>query len=274
MSFIFRRVVSVCCASDYKVWKLTSRYLLKYVEAYEYLLIVPDNEVSFFFGITPPIWNIRGESEFCYGYSKAVIAKRLHGENVGRAGWYLQQFLKMNAILDPALKDDDYVLVWDADTVPLRKLSFVKDTNTTTLMFYSGDEFNKPYFSTLKQVFGIERIGDFSFIAQCIPAKVTWVREMVSPLSDYVDAILSTLSGGSPSEFSEYETIGSFCFSHYKSDVMLNHRPWCRMCGGLIGISRFEYVNKLILYIYSIFYDYVAFEKWQSSIWSRWRIRK
>ena len=271
MSFIFRRVVSVCCASDYKAWKLTSHYLPKYVDSLEYLLIVPDNEVSFFCDITPTIWAIRGEREFFYDYSKHAIDKRMSGENVGRAGWYLQQFLKINAIVDPVLSDDDYVLIWDADTVPLKKLMFVNDANSPKLMFYSGSEFHKPYFLTLKKIFGIERVGNFSFIAQCLPTKVAWVREMLSPLSDYVDSVLSALPGESFSEFSEYESIGSFCFSRYKSDVMLNYRHWCRWCGGVFGISQFAIVNRVILSIYSIFYDYVAFEKSQISIWKRWR---
>jgi hypothetical protein len=276
MNFIFRRVVSVCCVIDYKVWKLTSYYLPKYIDSIEYLLIVPDNEVSFFVSITPSVWTVRGEGEFCYDYSKSNIDTRMEAANIGRAGWYLQQFLKINAIVDPVLNDDDYVLIWDADTVPLKKLKFIDDANSNgnqpslKLMFYSGIEFHRPYFVTSKIVFGIERVGDFSFIAQCLPTKVAWVREMLSPLSDYVNSVLSVLPGESFSEFSEYETIGSFCFSRHKSNVALNHRRWCRLCGGLFGISKFKFANKLMLFIYSLFYDYVAFEKWQKPIWKKW----
>jgi hypothetical protein len=253
MSFIFRRVLSVCCASDYEVWKLTSRYLPKYVDAQEYLLIVPDNEVSFFYSITPSIWTVRGEGEFSYAYSKQAIDKRMVGENVGRAGWYLQQFLKINAILDPILKDDDYVLIWDADTVPLKKLTFVEKANPTKLMFYSGTK----------------RGGNFSFIAQCLPTKVAWVREMLGSLPDYVDCVLEALPGESSSEFSEYEMIGSFVFLHYKNDVALNNRRWSRSLGGLIGISKCHVLNKTLLFVYSIFFDYVAFEKWQISAFKK-----
>jgi hypothetical protein len=267
MSFIFRRVVTCCCVSDYKVWKLTSHYLPKYVDSQEYLLIVPDNEVNFFLSITPSIWTVRGEGYFCCNYPKQAITKRMTGANIERSGWYLQQFLKINAILDLVLSDDDYVLIWDSDTIPLKKLEFVEDSNAKRLIFYSGTEHHKPYFLTLKTVFGIERVGNFSFIAQCLPTKVSWVREMLYPFSDYVDSILKVIPGESSSEFSEYETIGSFIFANYKDEVTLNNRSWSRNGGRVFSISRFNIVNRVLLSTYSIFYDYISFEKWQKSIW-------
>lgn len=268
MSFIFRRVVSVCCVKDIKVWKLTAHYLPKYIDSIEYLLVVPDNEVSLFRGITPSIWSVRGEGEFVYDYSKNTIENRLVGKNVGRAGWYLQQFIKINAILDPILSDDDYVLIWDADTVPLKKIKFMGSSISSRLMFYSGSEFHHPYFLTLNKMLGIERVGNFSFIAQCLPTKVAWVREMLSTFPDYVDFVLSALPGKSVAEFSEYETIGTFIFLNYPQCVALNKRRWSRWLGGHIGLSQFAIINRVLLTICSIFYDHMTFEC-QVAIWKK-----
>jgi hypothetical protein len=223
---------------------------------------VPDDEVNFFVEITNPVWNIRAESDFLNGYSKDDIDGMMAGENVGRSGWYLQQFLKINAMIDPVLKDNDFVLIWDADTVPLKKIIYFENTNNPKLQFYSGREYHIPYFITMKNIFNLERVGNFSFIAQNLPSKVAWVRKLIECSPDYIGLVLSSLQGKSASEFSEYETIGSFIFSRYPSSVMLNKRAWLRGGNSFFGLSRFSLVNRVILFIWSFFYDYVAFEKY------------
>ena len=264
MSHQFRRVISLCLRRDFQIWKLTAHYLPKYIDAVEYMLIVPDDEVSFFVGISPLIWTIRGESEYSYNHSKITISKRLSGKNIGRSGWYLQQFIKINAAIDPALSNDDRVLIWDADTVPLKKLKFTEGLATSKMAFYSSDEFHEPYSHTLLKVFNLKQIGNRSFVAQCIPAKVSWLRDMIGLHHDYVDAVLDAMLGNDSSEFSEYQTIGHYIFLHHRSSVYLNFRPWSR--GGVVEISRFKLLNKLTLYLYSLFFDYIAYEHWQERI--------
>lgn len=56
-----------------------------------------------------------------YNSVKQYLMK--HDAQANRAGWFLQQFLKMG-FADSSMCDTEYYLSWDADTIPLRKINF------------------------------------------------------------------------------------------------------------------------------------------------------
>ena len=57
------------------------------------------------------------------GAVKAFLSER--GANAGQAGWYFQQFLKMAACTLQNIAP--HYLIWDADTIMLRTMSFFDD---------------------------------------------------------------------------------------------------------------------------------------------------
>ena len=49
-----------------------------------------------------------------------------------RAGWYFQQFLKMSYSI---ICEDEYYLVWDSDTLPLKKIEFFNKNNNLCCIY-------------------------------------------------------------------------------------------------------------------------------------------
>jgi hypothetical protein len=267
------RVISVCERKDIEAWRISSRAVVRHIEADSYFLLCPDQQLDEFKSESGDGWTIQRESSFIRNCDLDVIRMSVTGANIGREHWIFQQFLKINAIIMSDLRDDDVVLIWDADTIPLNNLVFTR-TCDSTLMCYGGSEVHSPYFSTIENLFGFGKQSDPSFIAQCMPVRVGWIRSMIAEIEDrfetpYEQAILSLLPGVSGSEFSEYETIGNWTMARYPNELEFRKNGrWLRngrfFTGGDLRSSR----AILSMRILCIFYDYMAVENWRSNRFS------
>ncbi len=265
----FRRLVSVCASKDLGVWRVASRHILSFVSASEYCLVCPDAEVSLFRSQTPKAWRIRGDSEFAEGWDASKISEFL-GSSRAEASWLLQQFLKLHAISDAELDAGDNVLVWDADTVPLRRLRFTTNRSDSFKIYY-GTEYYRPYFDTISKLLAIDKHLPESFIAQCFPAKVRWVRELLAAIAGpkegcHVTIILQSLrSSGNAHAFSEYETMGTWILARYPHGIVRNPRNrWSREGARVLGTDLSSGRARFILFLLSFYFDFVAFERWQA----------
>jgi FkbM family methyltransferase len=248
-------LVTTCCLRDLTTWSHLSELILRYVGARRIRLIVPEADVAAFLAVTCPVVEVISENKILPDLNLAAVAERLPVALRHRAGWYLQQFLKIAACAQAA--PDEIVLIWDADTAPIRPLQFVGERGQ--LSYYISGEWHAPYFETLKSVTGLERVAQFSFIAQCFPARACWVQELISTIEQrqgcfWAEAILRALRGVSPSEFSEYETLGQFVFSRYPSQMEFRHGGWERFGNRVFSNpANFRRFTDL---------DYFAFEQW------------
>ena len=94
------------------------------------------------------------------------------------SGWYFQQLLKYQfAFLKP---EDDYYLIWDADTIPLRPMEFFDEDGR--MLLTKSDEYHRPYFETYEKLLGRPAQRDFSFISQHILVRKTILREMLGEI--------------------------------------------------------------------------------------------
>jgi hypothetical protein len=217
---------------------------------------------------TPPEWTIAADETFGNGYDLAAIHALAKGANKRRAGWLLQQFVKINACVDPALTPEDLVLVWDADTIPLRPLSFIEE-GTGRIQYYHSRENHTPYFETIRKILGIEAYATRSFIAQCFATRVEWAREMIRDIEqrspgNYIEYIVSSLPGISAAEFSEYESMGNWNLQHHSNQIAFtSRRHWTRNGARWIGHNPNLPLAALLLRLLAVRYDYVAIEKWQ-----------
>lgn len=268
----FRRVVSVCAIQDLEVWRVTAPRVLKCIEAAEYILVCPDAQIPDFTAATPSAWRILGDDHFADGYGYGRIRDLTKGITRENVGWLFQQFLKINALVDPELNDEDPVLIWDADTVPLRKVRFADGAGGFS--YFWGIEHHAPYFRTLERLLGIGRQADRSFIAQCFPTKVGWVRAMTRAIAGdrgkhYLQVVLEGLPGEDTMarEFSEYETMGSWNRVHHPEAVrFMEGRHWYRHGSSLLGPRPSGPLAALVLWFLSWRFDYVAFEKWEERL--------
>ena len=161
------------------------------------------------------------------------------GREHTNTGWFFQQFLKMGFALSNYCKND-YYLSWDADTIPLQKISFF-DVDERPF-FSMKTEYHKPYFIAIKRLLGIEKINEGSYIAEHMMFNKSIMCELLDTIQrscvdgviwyeKILNAIVPELE--SADSFSEFETYGSFCKLNYPSLYVERKLPSFRR-GGLI----------------------------------------
>jgi hypothetical protein len=264
--FKFDRVISVCSAKDLSVWKFTASHLKKFINAAEFVVIVPETDLEQFQSVTPSPIKVINEKKYTDQIHK-LLKPKFNEQNKARYGWYLQQFIKLIALSEA--KSDETYLIWDADTVPLRPLVF---HSSNKLGYYKATEHHPPYFETITRMLGLEKIVSHSFIAQCLPARGAWMQEFVKFIESrkglpWLEAIVEATNFQECSGISEYETLGTFFSHQYADEIYFTNRKWLRSGNSLIGgIDKLDQpLSKLLLHQF----DFAAFEAWDNLSKSR-----
>jgi hypothetical protein len=146
-------------------------------------------------------------------------------------GWYFQQFLKFQFAFHQT--DDDYYLIWDADTVPLRPLQFFDAQGR--MLLTQAQEFHRPYFQTYENILGRPAQREFSFIAQHLLVQKSVLREMLAEIERHCAGeetwpwkIMRNLAGEGSNRFSEFETYGHYLKEKYPGRAVFRELPWLR----------------------------------------------
>jgi hypothetical protein len=153
-------------------------------------------------------------------------------------GWYFQQLLKIQfAFHQP---EDDYYLIWDADTVPLRKMEFFDPQGR--MLFTTAAENNRAYFETYEKLLGSPANREFSFISQHMIVQKSVMREMLHRIEAHCPGdenwawkIMKNLSGNGYKCFSEYETYGHYVKNFHPELAAFRQIPWMRDGTRLVG---------------------------------------
>jgi hypothetical protein len=170
---------------------------------------------------------------------QALIAAR--GLPAARAGWYFQQFLKlgMSVLADLA----EHYLVWDCDTVALRPLAFFT-AEGRVLVNPQHLPLHTPYYTLLTQLWGVSQQRDFSFIAEHLVMRKTYVQEMLKelrakspPAAAWPEIILAAIGdeGLGHSGFSEFETYGNWVLASYPEHFEIRPLKSMRFGGRRFG---------------------------------------
>ena len=186
-------------------------------------------------------------------------------------GWYFQQLLKFQfAFVEP---DDDYYLIWDADTVPLRPMRFFDDTGR--MLFAIVEPLHQPYFDTYEKLLGEPPKPEFSCIAQHMIVRKSMLREMLGAIEKHCPGeeswawkIMRNLGGEGYKRFSEYETYGHYVKNRHPDLAVFRRLPWLLNGTKLLGPNP----ARADLDRIQGNYDFVAFEAYQT--WYRERARQ
>ena len=248
---------------DAQTWKIASTYIVRNIAAKHYKVYVPDAEVELFRDISAAPFEIIGESIYTQEFA-SEIRSRLSQKVAGQFGWYLQQLIKIFAVKN--CEPSETVLIWDADTIPLKSLSFMDENGR--LKYYKGLEYHHPYFETVMRLLRLSKKVRFSFIAQCFVMKASWIQEFCAEIEtrhhkNWVVALLDAINFNEGNSFSEYETLGTFISHRHSDEVVYVDRKWLRLGNSSIGHPAFL-SPKLINSVLSE-YDYVSFEKWDKA---------
>ena len=246
-----------------QTWKIASSYIVRNITAEQYKVYVPDDEAELFKEISAAPFQVIGESIYTKQFA-AEIKTRLSGILAGQFGWYLQQFIKIASVKD--CKPDETVLIWDADTIPLRLLEFVSEQGR--LIYYKGSEYHHPYFETIVRLLQLSKKVRFSFIAQCFVMKALWVQEFCEEIElrhhkDWISALLDAINFHEGNSFSEYETLGTYISHRHGEEVQYIDRRWLRLGNSMIGHPAF--LSPKLISAELSDYDYASFEKWDKA---------
>ncbi len=251
------------------------RSLIRFSDANKIFVITATKNISFLKKNFPNEKSLifLNEDEIIPNIKLIDVASMLteFGGNSERAGWYFQQFLKMNISRYPLISN--YYLIWDSDTIMLRKINFFDKFNRSIIN--TSKEYHKPYFQTIRN-FDLIKTNNFSFISEHMlinsiimqdlialiektnPKNLSWIKTVLS----YIKS--DSLSG---SGFSEFETYGTYLSKYHPDSFITKKLKSCRFTYSLYGNP-----NKLRTYLILMFSGcyWASFENWdkksQSSI--------
>jgi hypothetical protein len=232
------QIVSTCLARDLPVYRFTYQSLRRHIPRSEIHLITKKEDFPKFREACGPELILWDESELVPQMSLGELREMpLHFFPKG-AGWYFQQFLKYAFV--NVSNEDEYYLIWDADTVLLRPIEFF--TPEGKPFYTTATEHHIPYFETYQALFGTKAERDFSFISQHQVINKIILRDMLSKIESryptkkgWAWAIMENLRGDGSNLFSEYETYGHYMKSTYPKTFEVRDLKWTRKGGELAG---------------------------------------
>lgn len=271
-------VVSTCRARDLPVLSLTAGKLPQMVPLKALYVVAPQSDCRLMERRLGNNVCVIPEDEFIPGMTLQELRKaQVPGFPAG-AGWYFQQFLKLQfAFLET---DEDYYLVWDADTVPLRPMRFFDREGR--MLLTRATEYHTPYFATYRNMFGHDANRECSFVAQHMVIQKSVAREMLSLIESRIPGegswawkIVQALPRTGVNLFSEYETYGHFIKNAYPERVLVIDRSWQRE---MTQRSVRAVPTPSELSEYAKCFDYVAFERayagWRrAAVWIKRSLR-
>jgi hypothetical protein len=225
-------IVATCTLSDLPVFKRTVQKIEAFLPVKSIHVFVPAAAVATFQAFFGSRVMVHDQDRVFPCMRYADLASHPHRVFPLMTGWFFQQFLKYSYAFENT--DDDYYLIWDADTIPLCPMEFFDDQGR--MLMVPAEEFNGPYFETYRQLLGENPHRDYSFIAQHLIVQKSVLREMLEkisrragrPVDEWVWAIADGLKGDGNNLFSEYETYGHYLKNHYPARLAVRPLLWLR----------------------------------------------
>ena len=205
------------------------------------------------------------ENEFCDVKKIRELYSLRTKINPGRAGWYVQQFIKMSFSF---FTDDEYYLIWDSDTVPLKPVKMFADDGRP--FFDMKTEYNPPYFDTMSRILpGVTRAVRKSFISKHMLIRSEYMRGLIREIessasvdgNNFQEKIMNAVDVKDLHEsgFSEFETYGNYVMSRHEGSYIL--RDWHSLKHGGRFYSDISQVSAENLRWFAGKYDAATFEK-------------
>lgn len=257
------QIVTACKGRDLPILEITARQLWATVPCRALFVIAPHRDCPAIRRRLGASASVIAEDDFIPTMTMDNLRRLdIHGfPGTGAAGWYFQQLLKLQfAFVEPA---EDYYLMWDADTVPLRPLRFFDAEGR--MLLTKADEHHAPYFETYRNLLGAEPHREFSLIAQHIVVQKSVAREMLARIGQHVAGaetwpwkIMRSLPPTGDNLFSEYETYGHYVKNFHPDRVRFISRHWRRDARQNEGCALPTPADLAAL---AQEYDYAAFER-------------
>ncbi len=252
------QIVSACIARDLPVYRRTFKSLKDYLPGSEIHVITRREDFGIFRRACGEDLRLWDETKMIPRMTLADLQQMPLPFFPKGAGWYFQQFLKY--AFSTVSNDDEYFIIWDADTVLLRPLEFFDSDGHP--IYTKADEHHHPYFETFHSLFGIEAKREFSFISQHQVINKRILGQMLTEIEErnggvaWPWAIMDHLKGSGTNLFSEYETYGHYLKWRHPDEFLARDLKWTRHGGGRLGLPPWK---PLLRHLQKKF-DFAAFE--------------
>lgn len=153
--------------------------------------------------------------------NKYLKTKKYFKKIQPRLKWYYQQILKISFIIDYVKKNKKNIVIWDADTIILKKIIFFQ--NNYSIRYGTTSEFHRAYYDTNKKIlkklpnYFISSLAQFISLSTCenrfLNKKLNQFIKRKNTTSEWIThivfkAITEIHENYNGSMFSEYELIG------------------------------------------------------------------
>ena len=256
-------------SKDFAKIKINYKFYKKYVRGIKNIIFIGNEEVEKLIKKNNLIFEmklkfINEKSLIDVDKIKHLIEKR-NRTIVGKSGWYIQQFLKMQYC---QICKEKYYLVWDCDTIPVK---YVKMFNNEGKPFFDiKTEYHKPYFITIKKLMPeLGKKNNYSFISEHMLITTKMMKNLIKrialnvsiPGDKWYEKVINSIDiEDLPfSGFSEFETYGTFINEYYNNSYVI--RPWNSLRRGRVYYNHTSFTFKEAENI-SKKYDAISFENW------------
>ena len=255
-------LVSVAHKKTLPVLEHSQHLILSLIRAKTYTVIVPGEQVHEFRQKLDPRFHVESEDRYVSDL-RPVLSQRLV-ENPESFGWYLQQFIKLAAVRKMSALGN--VLIWDADTVPLRKLRFFSRSGVPS--YFTAGEHHPEYFLAIERALGLAKQRNHSFIAQCFPIARAHAVSFFSAMSrlssgQWWQHLVDSIDFSKPNAFSEYETLGTYVSAKFPDELNFQRGHWLRN-GWLVFSDPEESTRSLPRRLIGAGFSYCSFELHQA----------
>lgn len=255
-------------AKDYYKFSRNSKYFIKYLYCIRNIVLIGDSD-------TETIIKNNNSSRIPFQFihqdkliNSSIVRKLISNRSkdaIDRSGWYIQQFLKMEY---SKICQDKYYLVWDSDTIPVKKISMFDENDKP--YFDVMEKYGEGYFLTLKKIFPeLGKIYKYSFVSEHMLINTEIMRKLINSIESKTNLIGNlwyekvinciNITYLNFTGFSEFETYGTFTYIYYNNSYVI--RNWNSL---RFGNRYFDpnLLNNRDIRKVSRKYDAISFEKW------------
>lgn len=239
-------ICQVSLARDIPIIKENYENFRSLYESIKIFIICPQNEIEVFKKEVnfPEVEIINEDSiisfeNFINIYENLSFSIKYKKQFENRLSWYYQQILKISFVLNFLSKNQKDIIIWDADTIILKKINFFK--NKKSIKYGTLFEYHKPYYLTneyilkeqpkyfisfLTQFIAISKL-EFNFIVEKIFKNQFYEENLAKKISEIIlQSVFHQHKEYNGSLFSEYELLGqlNYMFDTNKQKPLLTLR--------------------------------------------------
>jgi len=177
----------------------------------------------------PKIDNTIFIDESIFPFNKESIIQYIGEENKSRAGWYLQQLLKIYCFNVIPNLSENYLVV-DSETVFLNEVQFIEDNK---LLFATGNENHLPYFKHMECILpSLKKQIDKSGVCHHMIFSQYYLKNMFNNFNNNVlDSFMKCVDkeNSSLSGMSEYEIFFNYMQQYHPNNMKIRELRWANI---------------------------------------------